>query len=95
MHTEALSCLQTALSAKPLCNNTSSSSTDFVLLQVPISIESMIFVAEPYYNEPGYKISRNISHSKPAWSLSTMLFDLSLSGAGADRHTEHDVYGLL
>lgn len=36
------------------------------MLQVLISIQSMILVDDPYFNEPGYEISRATAHGKQA-----------------------------
>ena len=36
------------------------------MVQVLISIQSMILVDDPYFNEPGYEISRATAHGKQA-----------------------------
>ena len=36
------------------------------MLQVLISIQSMILVDDPYFNEPGYESSRTTAHGKQA-----------------------------
>ena len=41
-------------------------SGESTLLQVLISIQSLIFVPEPYFNEPGYQSSQGTSHGKKA-----------------------------
>ena len=53
-------------------------------LQVLISIQSMIFVSDPYYNEPGYETMRNTQAGRDATKaydeqqqLNTMLYAIS------------------
>lgn len=52
-----------------------------VVSQVLISIQSMIFVSDPYYNEPGYEASRNTAAGRESsqrydeeQQLNTMLY---------------------
>eukprot|EP00891_Asterochloris_glomerata_P002281 jgi/Astpho2/2281/e_gw1.00040.239.1_t len=68
-----LSCLQAENSAVlPCCSLLGTWSgpgwdpVESTLLQVLVSILSMVFVEEPYFNEPGYESSRNSEHGKRA-----------------------------